>query len=125
MLFKLSGVTKPFKGNGRKLGYPTANIDISADTPEGQFLGTVEFNGNSHNAIIFIGTPVTMGDTVKRAEAHILDFEDKDLYDADMVFCVEYKLRDNKLFDSEELLIEQLKDDEIQARKYFKRTNNV
>ena len=33
---KLSGIVKPFEGNGRKLGYPTANIEIPADTAEDQ-----------------------------------------------------------------------------------------
>lgn len=123
MLFKLSGVTKPFKGNGRKLGYPTANIDVDANTPEGQFLGTVEFNGDTYNATIFVGVPVTMGDTIKRAEAHILDFEDRDLYSTDMTFYVEHRLRDNRFFDFEELLIKQMRQDETEARKYFKETN--
>lgn len=118
--FKLSGVIKRWDGNGRKFGYPTANIEAPEDAPEGLFVGHVILNKKSLPAMIFIGAPITLNDQRRRAEAHILDFEDRDLYGESVIFEVESKLRDNVKFEGEEKLIEQMKKDEVLARKYFK-----
>lgn len=117
--FVLKGVVKPFRGDGRKLGYPTANIEIHEDTAEGVFFGTVTVRGDTHNASIFIGSAVTMNDPVKRAEAHILDFPDEDLYDEPIVFRVEYKHRDNEKYPSPAELVDALRADDLAARQYF------
>jgi len=119
--FILQGTVKPFAGNGRKLGYPTANIEISADVAEGLFVGYVKLLSKELPAIIFIGAPITLGDNIKRAEAHILDFEDKDLYGESVEFIVISKIRNNKKFDSKEELIKQMQQDEQYARNYFKK----
>ena len=119
-LFEVSGTVKPFVGNGRKFGYPTANIEIPVDTPEGLFVGYTELNGALLPSIIFIGAPVTLDDEIKRAETHILDFEDRDLYGEEITMSITKKLRDNHKYDSIEALIEQMKIDETIARDYFK-----
>ncbi len=118
--FSLSGTVKPFAGNGRKFGYPTANIEIDLATQEGLFVGYVEMNKTDYPALIFIGTPITLEDEVKRAEAHILDFEDRDLYGEQVVFRVTKKLRNNHDFGDLDALIEQMHIDEGVAREYFK-----
>ncbi len=117
--FEFSGIVTPFTGNGRKLGYPTANIPISVNSDEGLFAGTVLLDGEYLPALIFIGAPVTLDDDIKRAEAHILDFEDVDLYGKPVVFSVEKKMRDNEKFTSIEALIVQMKTDEQEVRVYF------
>jgi riboflavin kinase/FMN adenylyltransferase len=119
-MFKLSGVVTPYTGNGRKLGYPTANIPISVDAAEGLFVGTVLLEGNELLALVFIGAPITLDDNIKRAEAHILDFKDRDLYGEEVVFTVEKKLRENEKFVDVETLIEKMEQDEVEAREYFK-----
>ncbi len=118
--FELSGIVTPYTGAGRKLGYPTANIETVEDTEEGLFVGYVDLAGKDMPALIFIGAPITLGDHVKRAEAHILDFEDRDLYGEKVVFRVKEKLRNNVMFNSEEELVEQMRIDEVHARKYFR-----
>ncbi len=118
--FTLSGVVKPFDGNGRKFGYPTANIEAKSDTPEGVFVGYVHLSGGRLPALIFVGAPITLNIETKRAEAHILDFEDRDLYGEKIAFEVESKLRDNAKFKNEQELLQQMKKDEIQGRNHFK-----
>lgn len=115
----LSGTVTPYAGNGRRLGYPTANIEAPSDTPEGLFLGYVVLQNQKMPALIFIGAPITLNDTVKRAEAHILDFADRDLYGEVVSFEISSKLRDNVKFDSEAALIEQMQADEAHARAHF------
>src|SRR5687767_13416790 len=116
----LVGVVKKYSGQGRRLGYPTANIEIPDETPEGLFLGRTELKGKKWPSIIFIGVPVTVGDTKKRAESYILDFPDHDLYGESIRLMIETKLRDNRKFDSVAELIKQMEADVVSAREYFK-----
>ena len=123
----LQGVATPNKGNGRKFGYPTANIACPIDLEEGVFIGftTIKFNEIKYDtmpSIIFIGSPETLNESGKRLETYILDIPDEDLYGARVTVEMTDKLRDNKKFDSVEKLIAQMKQDEIEARMYF--TNN-
>ena len=120
--FSLSGTVRPYRGDGRRLGYPTANIEIPNDTAEGTFVGWVTLRGQKHPATIFIGAPVTLNDPVKRAEAHILDFADEDLYGEEITMQVVHKLRDNFKFSSQAELIKHMQRDEQDARAYFKKT---
>lgn len=121
--YSLRGVVKPYRGNGRKFGYPTANIEIPLDTAEGVFFGTVELRGQKYLATIFVGNPVTLDDPVKRAEAHLLDFPDEDLYGEEIVMHVLHKHRDNQKYASETELIAALHQDTVDAREYFEEHN--
>ncbi len=117
--YKLTGTVKKFSQEGRKLGYPTANIECEANAPEGVFVGYTKLINKRLPSIIFVGTPITLGETLKRAESHILDYEDKDLYGQSIQIEIERKLRDNEKFNSRVDLIKQMKQDEQLARKYF------
>ncbi len=122
--FSLNGVVTPYTGNGRRLGFPTANIPIPADTPEGLFIGHVVLAEKHLPALIFIGAPITLNDPEKRAEAYILDFADRDLYGEPVEFIIEHKLRDNHKYVDEATLITQMEQDEQDARAYFKDKGN-
>lgn len=142
MIFK--GLVKKQTGRGRKLGYPTANIEVPADAEEGVFVGYTrilspfpspppqgegkekEFLplegggevGVKLPSIIFIGAPETFGETDKRLETYILDWEG-DLYGRTIEVEIIKKLRENEKFESEAALTEQMKIDESKARRYF------
>jgi riboflavin kinase / FMN adenylyltransferase len=118
--FQLAGTTKPYSGQGRGLGYPTANIECPSDSPEGVFVGFTTILNRRLPSIIFIGKPETVGDYIKRAETHILDFEDKDLYGYEILIEVEHKLRNNKKFESKNELVINMKADEKAAREWFR-----
>lgn len=118
-LFSLSGTVHKHLGRGARLGYPTANIAVSPDSPEGIFIGYTTFNEVKYPALIFIGAPITFGETDKKAEIYILDLS-QDLYGSFLAVDVFQKIRDNEKFNSKEELIAQLKKDEAQARAYFR-----
>ena len=133
MVKSIRGIVKKHLGRGAKLGYPTANIEISADAEEGVFLGYTRISlpplssppslreGEKERglpSLIFIGSPETFSEVDKRLEVHILDFAG-DLYGEEIVVEIIHKLRENTKFESEEALIEQMKIDEREARKYF------
>ena len=116
--YTFSGKVQRNLGRCRELGYPTANISIPLDLPDGLFVGYITVKGRRLPSLIFIGTNVTFGETDKKAEVYILDFNE-DIYDEQVEVEVLKKLRDSVKFESAEKLIEQMKQDELEARKFF------
>ena len=114
-----AGTVKSHDKNGRTLGYPTANIDAPPDAPSGIFAGIVELGSVDYPAMIFIGEPVTLGKTERRAEAHILDFPDRDLYGEPVKFTLCKHIRDNQEFVDVNTLIRVIKRDEKVIRAFF------
>lgn len=118
---KIEGVITKYKGNGRKLGYPTANLNVDTELADGVYFGYAELDGYTHHpALIFIGTPTTVGDTERRVEAHLLDAIDKDYYDMPLQLEVHKFHRSNKNFDSIDDLLIVMKADDQTAREWFK-----
>jgi len=125
---KLVGIVRKHLGRGKKLGYPTANIDIPLDVEEGIFLGYVHFHSVSNESegwpsLVFIGRPKTFLDDKKRLEAYILDFN-KDLYGQKITVELIKKIRDNIKFENSDQLVQQMKKDEAVAREYFSHYNS-
>ncbi len=98
-------------GYGRKLGYPTANIEIEGPL-SGVFAGTVEFDGDIFHAAIFAreARPVL--------EAHLLDF-DGDLYGKEIVAQIQKRIRDARAFDDESELRAAITADIATTRLHF------
>jgi len=117
---ELRGIVQKYKGNGRQLGYPTANIDSATHLADGVYFGYADLQAyKNHPALIFIGTPVTMGDTIRRVEAHLLDIPDIDYYGSELLLTVEHFHRSNQHFASVADLVEAMKDDALAARRFF------
>jgi riboflavin kinase/FMN adenylyltransferase len=119
---KFSGIVKRHLGRGRKLGYPTANINIDSKISDGLFLGITEVKGKKYPSLVFIGAPETFGDKDRRAESYLLNFSG-DLYDQQVTIETIKKLRDNRKFDSQEALIIQMRQDERVAKEFFRNYN--
>jgi len=122
--FSFSGIVFRHLGRGRELGYPTANVKVSSDTPEGIFAGIAKLGDEPFHALIFVGRPLTFDESDKKAEVHILDF-DRDIYDQVLSVDSLFKLRDNVKFESKEELIKQMEIDEQQAREWFSHSQMV
>lgn len=115
----LSGMAVKYKGNGRKLGYPTANIDSDTDLPDGVYFGYADLGMYTRRpALIFIGTPTTMGDTERRVEAHVLDIDDVDYYGQKLTLTLEIFHRSNQTFKTMEELMVAMKADETAGRSW-------
>lgn len=116
----LKGIVTPFKGNGRKLGYPTANITTPTVLKDGVYFGVSTVGSyNDKPSIIFIGTPTTVGDTERRVEVHILDAKDEDYYGLNLTVQIQYYHRENKTFSSIDELLVVMKHDETAARAWL------
>ncbi len=117
-LFSFAGIVFRHLGRGRELGYPTANVKVLPNTPEGIFAGIARLGDESFHSLIFVGRPLTFDESDKKAEVHILDF-DRDIYDQELKVESFVKLRENIKFESKEQLISQMGIDESQAREWF------
>ena len=116
----IEGITKRYKGNGRKLGYPTANIDSAIDASDGIYFGFADLIDYMHHpSLIFIGTPTTVGDTERRIEVYLFDIPDKDYYEQPIHIKIEHFYRPNITFDSIDALKEAMIQDEKAARAWF------
>ena len=116
--FTFSGIVQRNLGRGRELGYPTANVFIPLDLPDGLFLGYTHLDSRILPSLVFIGPNVTFDETDKKAEVYILDFNE-DIYGKNIHVEVVKKLRDGVKFTTVDALIAQMKQDELEARKFF------
>lgn len=116
----LSGTVTRYKGDGRRLGYPTANLAVNSSARDGVYFGWADLDGYERwPSIIFVGVPTTTGDDRRRVEAHLLDIPDKDYYDLPMSVTLGKYHRGNRTFAGINELVEAMKADEAAARAWF------
>jgi riboflavin kinase/FMN adenylyltransferase len=113
-----SGTVKKSRGRGKKMGFPTANIEVASDAPEGIFVAWTTINDESYPSLFFIGSAKTFGERKKWGEAYLLDFGGE-LYGIEIHVKILEKLRESRGFDSEEELVKEMERDEERAREYF------
>ncbi len=120
--YVISGFVVDGQKQGRKIGFPTANmliVDEYVIPGEGVYAGIVSVKGESYKSLISIGHNPTFNHSQKLSvETHILDFND-DIYGEHIKQSFQLKLRDQIKFDSIEALIDQMKMDELKAREFF------
>ncbi len=122
--YYLSGHVVQGNHVGRKLGYPTANINphtaYKLIPRDGVYAARVEVKDKMFEGMVNIGVRPTLdsANPVKVIEAHLLDF-DGDLYDHDIVLHFCKRIRDEKRFPGLGMLVNQLKADEKEIRAYF------
>lgn len=117
-MYKFWGKVRKHNQRGKKLGFPTANINLRKKIPEGIYISKLKIKFFFYPALTFIGAVKTFGETKFHAETYILDFN-QDIFDKWISVKLIKKIRDNKRFDSAEALIKQMEKDESIARKYF------
>lgn len=107
---------------GRKLGFPTANVDARGLVlpPNGVYAAHVHTNGKLFRAVLNIGLrPTIAPDAVSaRVEAHLLDFRG-DLYGEELEVSFVARLRDEQKFSSVDALKDQVARDIEQAGRLF------
>jgi riboflavin kinase/FMN adenylyltransferase len=99
---------------GGTLGFPTANLSIKPHLLVPAF-GIYAGAAHGGRAAISIGTNPHYGGLERRIEAHLLDFEG-DLYGQRLVVELWQRLRDERAFESETELVEQIARDVEVAR---------
>lgn len=120
--FSFRGRVIPGDRRGRKLGFPTANLEVDPDQilPPGVFAVWVE--GPSSQplpGVLNVGRRPTFEGQDLSVEVHLIDFQG-DLYSAELKVEVVSKLRDELPFASPEALAEQIAQDIEAASKILK-----
>jgi riboflavin kinase/FMN adenylyltransferase len=103
---------------GRKLGFPTANINPhhEAIPPSGVYAVDAKLDKRPYKALLNIGRRPTFGASMEPSiELHILDFK-KDIYNKDVEIIFKRKLRNEKRFSSISALRKQIEKDIQRAR---------
>ncbi|MEA5078966.1 MAG: bifunctional riboflavin kinase/FAD synthetase [Anaerolineaceae bacterium] len=119
--YSLEGAVINGEHRGRKLGFPTANLDIAADRlvpAKGVYACRALVNNQEYTAVTNIGVRPTFENPlpVPRVEPHLLDLQE-DLYGHILKLeLIEY-LRPEKVFNTPEELIAQVKRDIEKTRE--------
>ncbi len=124
----LSGIVRKGAGIGRKLGYPTANIeaDVRKILPMGIFAVEVSIGDKSFKGVASVGRRPTLNTLGGRVicEVHILNFN-KDIYGEVLGVKFLYKIREEKKFESIDKLVYEIKNDIEKAKDYFYKTREM
>ena len=108
---------------GRTIGFPTANLCAENELlpPHGVYATTTRIAGIVHASVTNVGTRPTVDDSGRTVvETHIFD-TDRDLYGAWIRVGFVQRLRDERAFESLELLTAQIAADCRRARVLFDR----
>jgi riboflavin kinase / FMN adenylyltransferase len=117
--YALSGPVVHGRELGRKLGFPTANIDVTGleVPPHGVYAARVHVHGRCHPSVLNLGVRPTV-DAVPsppQLEVHLLDFAG-DLYGAELEVEFVRQVRPERRFPSVDALRAQIMDDVKTAR---------
>ncbi|OQX70445.1 MAG: riboflavin biosynthesis protein RibF [Candidatus Cloacimonas sp. 4484_275] len=108
--YSLFGKVVSGKKIGRKIGFPTINVEPSDPNKKQKYI-----------AVTNIGYSPTLKKTnIKEIETFILDFEGE-VYDKEVEIIFHRRLRDEVLFPSENDLIKAIFKDVEQTRRYFQK----
>ncbi len=121
--YSLTGTVVRGLQNGRKLGYPTANLQVADEykliPKPGIYVVRVTDAAapdQIHKGMLSIGYNPTFEGKEQTIEVNILDF-DKDIYGNTLTLEFIQHIRNEKKFDSLDALIAEIKNDELATRK--------
>ncbi len=119
--FQLEGVVVRGEGRGRKIGFPTANIQISPDLivpDKGVYVTRAIHKGMTYQSVTNIGNNPTFNDTTHlHVETNLFDFN-HDIYGELLEIQFLHKLRDERKFPTVNDLIAQIRTDVESARSW-------
>lgn len=122
--YLLEGVVVKGEGRGKKIGFPTANIQVGNDLimpHKGVYITRTHYRDMTYESITNVGSnPTFKENLVINIETNIFDF-DLDIYGEKIEIEFLKKIRDEKKFSTVNDLINQIKLDVDNSRNYFKK----
>lgn len=124
--YYLNGTVVRGKGFGKKMEFPTANIQMDQSykliPKNGVYVVSSSYNGQAIYGMMNIGVNPTFQDKKKTIEMHIFDF-DQDIYGQALKITFLDRLRDEHKFESIDALIAQLRQDQLHAQRIIAERN--
>lgn len=111
------GIAISGEGRGRKLGFPTINLRVSAKIPSGVFAVSFWFRKKKFRGIGHFGARPTFENNEFSAEIHGFDFSHKVPEGMRISFLIGRKIREIQKFENAEVLVTQIKKDIVAAKK--------
>ncbi|HXH31692.1 MAG TPA: bifunctional riboflavin kinase/FAD synthetase [Bacteriovoracaceae bacterium] len=122
--FHLEGVVVKGEGRGKKIGFPTANIQVSGDLivpHKGVYVTKTIYGGMTYQSITNIGNNPTFKDGQQlHIETNLFDF-DTDIYGETIDIQFLHKIRNERKFPTVNDLIEQIRLDVALAKEFLRR----
>jgi len=120
--FHLEGVVVKGEGRGKKIGFPTANIQVSQDLiipQKGVYVTRTIYKGMTYQSVTNIGNNPTFKDGNQlHIETNLFDFN-MDIYGENLDIQFLHKLRDERKFPTVNDLITQIRTDVEAAKEYL------
>ncbi|MBI5420260.1 MAG: bifunctional riboflavin kinase/FAD synthetase [Deltaproteobacteria bacterium] len=116
--YRVSGPVVTGAGRGRRLGFPTANIQFTQELIPlpGVYVVEAEVAGVGYRAVANVGFNPTFGENSLGVEVHLLDF-DRDLYGEEVSVYFRDRIRDERKFKNADELVRQIEKDVRYARE--------
>lgn len=118
MEIRVWGKVKVGRKKGKLFGFPTANIALHKDIPEGVYISKIKVESYNYQALTFVGAAKTFEEKNKKVESYIFDFN-KNIYGKWISVSLLKKIRGNIKFNSEKELVEQMKQDLRVAKEFY------
>lgn len=120
--FTLQGTVVHGAKKGSSIGFPTANIEIKEPYKiipgNGVYIVKVFAEGAYYKGMLNIGVRPTVSGIGRTIEVHLFDYNG-DLYGKEIQLSLLARIRDEQKFESEQQLIDQLKQDQTHALNFF------
>jgi riboflavin kinase / FMN adenylyltransferase len=109
-------------GDGRRIGFPTANIEITTqiELEYGVYASRVFLDKEIFFGITHFGPRSVFGETHPQFETHIFDF-DRDIYDSIVEVEILDRVRGTMKFASLDEMVEQIEADILKAKLILQR----
>lgn len=122
--FALEGTVVRGTGLGAKMEVPTANLETPNELipRTGVYVTIFKMDGRRYESVTNVGFCPTMNQGEKSElsiEPHLLDFK-QDLYGKEIILEFMMRLRDERRFSNQEILVAQIRKDIANARRYFR-----
>jgi len=115
--YKVSGTVVTGAARGRKLGFPTANVQYTQELLPlpGVYVVDVAAGGILRRGVANVGFNPTFGENSLGVEVHLIDFRG-DLYGQELAVYFRDRIRDERKFKSVDELVRQIQKDVEFAR---------
>jgi riboflavin kinase/FMN adenylyltransferase len=127
--FSLRGKVVKGQQIGTSIGFPTANIELKEKVklvpPDGIYAAYAIFEGQRHQAMLYIGVKPTIKGANKRTiEVHIFDFS-SEIYESELQVELVDFIRHDATFKDIETLRKKLEEDKIRSEAILSKADNL